>query len=111
MAAVTVTAPAAGTKTMGVVPVTAVVAVNVRGVLLIVARAFDESPTDVPFRLIDVIVVPLGIPAPVTSMPTESPTVEARPVTIGLLRAMVASLLELSLNCHAVPPFLMPDST
>jgi len=65
----------------------------------------------VPSVPTEVIVVPLGIPAPVTSMPASSPAVETRPVTVGLLRVSVASLLELSLNCHAVPPFLTPDNT
>ena len=64
--------------------------------------AFCESRTDVPLVPSEAIVVPPGMPEPVTSMPTASPAVEARLVMFALLAVVVASTWMESLNCQEV---------
>ena len=103
VADVMVRPPPMGMKTTGSVPTTtAVFFTNERAVNDPESVAFCESRSDVPLEPRDAIVVPPGMPAPVTSMPTASPAVETRLVTLALLAVVVPSNCVESLNCHEV---------
>ena len=103
VADVMVRLPPMGMKTTGSVPTTtAVFFTNDRAVNDPESVAFCESRSDVPLEPSEAIVVPLGMPAPVTSMPTTSPVVETRLVTLALLAVVVPSNCTESLNCHDV---------
>ena len=65
-------------------------------------RAFSESRSDVPLDPSDAIVVPVGMPTPVTSMPISSPATETRLLTSELLAVVSPSSCMESLNCHNV---------
>ena len=102
-AAVMVMPPPTGTKTTGSVSTTtAVFFTNDRATCEPESVAFCESRRDVPLVPSEAMVVPPGMPAPVTSMPTARPAVETRLVMFALLAVVVASNWIESLNCHDV---------
>ena len=114
-AAVMVMLPPTGMKTTGSTPTfTAVFFTNDKAANDPVSVAFCESRSEVPLASIDAIVVPPGIPAPVTSMPTANPAVDTRLVTLALLAVVVPSSCVESLNCQdvfwpCVPPVTYTD--
>ena len=102
-AAVMVMLPPTGMKTTGSVPTTtAVFFTNDRAVNDPDSVAFCDSRSEVPLEPSEAMTVPPGMPAPVTSMPTASPVVETRLVTLALLAVVVPSSCVESLNCHDV---------